>query len=59
MGNDGYRSRGAMPGLEDISGPIRASAQVYNHAVEFLNRNRGRKLGEVMDAEIDISDVVQ
>jgi hypothetical protein len=40
-------------------GSIRASAQVYAHILEFLKRNHGRKLREVMDAEIDISDVIQ
>ena len=40
-------------------GSIRAPANVYNHVLEFLNRNHGRKLREVMDAEIDISDVIQ
>jgi hypothetical protein len=40
-------------------GSIRAPGQVYDHVVEFLNRNQGRKLREVMDAEIDISDVIQ
>ena len=37
---------------------IRAPGQVYDHVVEFLNRNQGRKLREVMDAEIDISEVI-
>jgi hypothetical protein len=32
---------------------------VYDHVVEFLNRNQGRKLYEVMDAEIDISAIIQ
>jgi hypothetical protein len=32
---------------------------VYDHVLEFLKRHHGRKLREVMDAEIDISDVVQ
>jgi hypothetical protein len=27
--------------------------------LEFLKRHHGRKLREVMDAEIDISDVIQ
>jgi hypothetical protein len=40
-------------------GSIRAPGQVYDHVVEFLNRNQGRKLYEVMDAEIDISNVIQ
>jgi hypothetical protein len=38
---------------------IRAPRPVYNHVLEFLKRNQGRKLREVMDAEIDISDVIQ
>jgi hypothetical protein len=29
---------------------------VYNHVLELLERNQGRNLREVMDAEIDISD---
>ena len=40
-------------------GSIRASANVYDQILEFLTRNYGRKLREVMDAEIDISDVIQ
>ena len=40
-------------------GSIRAPAQVYDQVLEFLTRNCGRKLSEVMDAEIDISDVIQ
>jgi len=40
-------------------GSIQAPGQVYDHVVEFLKRNHGRKLREVMDAEIDISNVVQ
>jgi hypothetical protein len=35
---------------------IRAPAQVYDHVLEFLKRHQGRKLREVMDADIDISD---
>jgi hypothetical protein len=31
----------------------------YDHVFDLLQRNQGRKLREVMDAEIDISDVVQ
>jgi len=38
---------------------IRAPGNVYDHVLEFLKRNHGRKLREVMDAEIDISDVIQ
>jgi len=40
-------------------GSIRASSNVYDHVLEFLKRNYGRKLCEVMDADIDISDVIQ
>ena len=40
-------------------GSIRAPRNVYNHVLEFLKRNHGRKLGEVMDAEIYISNVIQ
>jgi hypothetical protein len=40
-------------------GSIRASANVYDHVLEFLKHTHGRKLSEVMDAEIDISDVIQ
>jgi hypothetical protein len=40
-------------------GSIRAPANVYDQVLEFLKRNHGRKLREVMDAEIDISDVIQ
>ncbi len=38
---------------------IRASRDVYDRVLEFLKQNRRRKLREVMDAEIDISDVIQ
>ena len=31
-------------------GSIRASAPVYEHVLEFLKRNHGRKLREAMDA---------
>jgi hypothetical protein len=37
-------------------GSIRAPRPVYDHVLEFLKRHHGRKLREVMDAEIDISD---
>jgi hypothetical protein len=40
-------------------GSLRASGPVYDHVLEFLKRNHGRKLREVMDAEIDIADVIQ
>jgi hypothetical protein len=38
---------------------IRAPRNVYDHVFDFLKHNHGRKLREVMDAEIDISDVIQ
>ena len=38
-------------------GSIRVPRNVYDRVLEFLKRNHGRKLREVMDAEIDISDV--
>jgi hypothetical protein len=40
-------------------GSIRAPSNVYDHVLEFLKRSHGQKLREVMDAEIDISDVIQ
>jgi hypothetical protein len=40
-------------------GSIRAPSNVYDHVLEFLKRNHGSKIREVMDAEIDISDVIQ
>jgi len=40
-------------------GSIRAPANVYDHVLEFLKRHHGRKLREVMDAEIDISNLIQ
>lgn len=40
-------------------GSIRVPGPVYDHIFEFLKRNHGRKLHEVMDSEIDISDVIQ
>jgi hypothetical protein len=43
---------------ESISARLGGSSNVYDHVLEFLQRNHGRKLCEVMDAEIDISDVI-
>jgi hypothetical protein len=40
-------------------GSIRAPRNVYDHVLEFLKRSHGWKLREVMDAEIDLSDVIQ
>jgi hypothetical protein len=40
-------------------GSIRAPSNVYDNVLEFLKQTHGRKLREVMDAEIDISDVIQ
>jgi hypothetical protein len=40
-------------------GSLRVPSIVYDQVLEFLKRNHGRKLREVMDADIDISEVVQ
>ena len=40
-------------------GSLRAPRNVYDRVLEFLKQNHGRKLREVIDAEIDISDVIQ
>jgi hypothetical protein len=32
---------------------------VYDHVLQFLRQNYGRKLREVMDAEIDMSEIIQ
>jgi hypothetical protein len=40
-------------------GSIRAPGPVYDHVLDFLKRNHGRKFREVMDAEIDISELIQ
>jgi hypothetical protein len=40
-------------------GSIRAASNVYDQVFEFLKRNHGRKLREVMDAEIVISEVIR
>ena len=40
-------------------GSIKAPAQVYDYVLEFLKHNDGRKLREVMDAEIDIANMIQ
>jgi len=39
-------------------GSIRATSNVYDHVLEFLTHNHGRKLREVMGAEIDTSDMI-
>ena len=39
-------------------GSIRATSNVYDHVLEFLTHNHGRKLREVMDPEIDTSDMI-
>ena len=58
MGNVDHRSRGTMPNGKYF-GSIRAPGPVYDQVLAFLKQNHGRKLGEVMDADIDISDVIQ
>jgi hypothetical protein len=40
-------------------GSIGAPGPVYDHVLAFLKRSQGRKLREVMDGEIDISNVIQ
>jgi ABC transporter substrate binding protein len=40
-------------------GSIRVPRNIYDHVLEFLKRNHGRKLREVIETEIDISDVIQ
>jgi hypothetical protein len=40
-------------------GSLRIPSIVYDQVLEFLKRSHGRKLREVMDAEIDITDVIQ
>ena len=40
-------------------GSLRAPSNVYDRVLEFLQQNHGRKLRELMGAEIDISDVIQ
>ena len=40
-------------------GSLRAPGPVFDHVLEFLKRSHGRKLREVIDAEVDISDVIQ
>jgi hypothetical protein len=40
-------------------GSIRATSNMYDQVLEFLKRNHGRNLREVMDADIDIGDVIQ
>jgi len=51
--------RGPQIPQSDPSATINcAPAPVYDHNHEFLKQNHGRKLCEVMDAEVDISDVI-
>jgi hypothetical protein len=38
-------------------GLIRVPTNVYHQVLEFLKRNRGQKLREVKDGDVDISDV--
>jgi len=58
MGYVDHRPRGAMPGGRYF-GSIRAPGNVYGHVLDFLKRNHGRTFREVMETEIDISDVIQ
>jgi hypothetical protein len=38
---------------------IRVQRDIYDRVLPFLRQSHGRKLREVPDAEIDISDVIQ
>jgi hypothetical protein len=38
---------------------IRVPRNVYDHVLDFLKRNHGRKLRELMDAEFDIPELIQ
>ena len=40
-------------------GSLRVTSNVYDYVLEFLERTHGRTFREVMDAEIDISGVIQ
>ena len=40
-------------------GSIRVSRDIYDRVLDFLKQNHGRKLREIVDGEIDISDVIQ
>ena len=40
-------------------GSVRAERNVYDRVLQFLKQNHGRKLQEIIAAEIDISDVIQ
>jgi hypothetical protein len=40
-------------------GSIRVSRGIYDRVLHFLKQNHGRKLCEIVDAEVDISDVIQ
>ena len=53
-----HKSRGSIPDGKYF-GSIRAPRNVYERVLEFVNENHGWTLREVMDAEIDISDVIQ
>ena len=40
-------------------GSIRVTRDVYDRVLEFLKQSHGRKLRELMDAEIDSSELIQ
>lgn len=46
----------ARTGHTSARSRLRAPEPVCDHVLDFLKRYHGRKLSEVMDAEIDISD---
>jgi hypothetical protein len=45
--------------MEDILAQSGCQRDVYDRVLEFLRRSHGRTLREVMEAEIDIADVME
>ena len=40
-------------------GSIRVSRDIYDRVLDFLKQNHGRKLRKIVNAEVDIADVIQ
>lgn len=40
-------------------GSIRVPPDIYDRVLEFLRQNHGRRFSDIMDGEIDLSDVIQ
>ena len=53
------QARPDVAAMEDTSAQSKYPVTCTKRVLEFLKRNHGRTLREVMDAEIDISDVIQ